>query len=143
MFSTHKNDTPKGTYSREILNDTATCPWYAGGYSKYNPNKEAITQLEKNFGAEHEVLVFGGTWCGDTQHLLPQFYKVLDAMANPPKVKMVLVDMNKKSGEGIEDNYKISYVPTFIVLKNGKEIGRVVETVNESIEADLDAILTR
>ncbi len=143
MFKVKKDKNPKGTYTREILNDTAICPWYAGGYSEYTPNTEKLALLEKSFTSEHELLVFGGTWCGDTKNLLPKFYKTIDALPNPPKIKIVLVDMKKESGEGIEKEYKIEYVPTFIVLKNNKEIGRVVETVNESIEADLAAILAR
>ncbi len=143
MFSTHKNNAPRGTHTREILNDTATCPWYASGYSDYTPDAEAVTQLNNGFTAEHEILVFGGTWCGDTKNLLPKFYKVMDAMATSPKIKMVLVDTDRESGEGIEKSYDIAFVPTFIVLKNGKEIGRVIETVTKSIEADLAAILLK
>lgn len=143
MFRVKKDKTPKGTYTREILEDKDLCPWYAEGYAEYTPNKEQVTLLEKNFTTEHKILAFGGTWCGDTKNLLPKFYKVMDAMQNPPEVQMVLVDMHKESGEGIEKNYNIEFVPTFIVLKNGKETGRVVETVNESIEADLAAIITK
>ena len=53
------------------------------------------------------------------------------------------MDRDKKSGEGIEKQYKIERVPTFIVLKNGVEVGRVVESVENSIEADLAAIFNR
>lgn len=141
-----KPNTPKypmGTQTRDLLNDATACPWYADAYEKYTPNAEIIAQLDKNFTPNHEILLFGGTWCEDTQHLLPHFYKVVDAMVTPPKTKMVFVNLNKESGEGIEKNYSIELVPTFIVLKDGKEIGRVIETVKESIEADLAAILMR
>lgn len=143
MFKSTTSKYPTGTQTRELLNDTNACPWYAGGYEEYTPNTEAVTKLEKGFTTEHKLLIFGGTWCGDTQNLLPKFYKVVDAMKQSPEIQLVMVDLNKVSGEGIETKYKISYVPTFIVLKNGKEIGRIVEVVNESIEADLAAILNR
>lgn len=143
MFRVKKDKSPTGIHSREILEDKNTCPWYASGYEKYTPNAEIVTKLDNDFTPNHEILIFGGTWCGDTQHLLPRFYKVMDAMANSPKTKMVLVDMHKKSGKGIEKDYNIEFVPTFIVLENGKEIGRVVETVKESIEADLAAIVAK
>ncbi len=133
----------RGTHQREILNDSNTCPWYAGGYNQYTPNADAVAVLQKSITADNELLVFGGTWCGDTQYLLPKFYKVMDAITPVPKTTLVFVDRDKKSGEGIEKQYNIERVPTFIVLKNGVEVGRVVETVENSIEADLAAIFAQ
>lgn len=133
----------RGSHSREILNDSTTCPWYADGYAQYTPSVDAVTKLQNSITAENEIIVFGGTWCGDTQNLLPKFYKVMDGIKPTPKTTLVLVDRDKKSGEGIEKQYKIERVPTFIVLKNGVEVGRVVESVENSIEADLAAIINR
>lgn len=133
----------RGTHGREILNDSNTCPWYADGYAEYTPSADATTSLQNSITTENEILVFGGTWCGDTQNLLPKFYKVMDAINPAPKTTLIFVDRDKKSGEGIEKQYKIERVPTFIVLKNGVEIGRVVESVENSIEADLTAIFSK
>lgn len=133
----------RGTHNREILNDTNTCPWYANGYAEYTPDADAVATLQNSITAENEILVFGGTWCGDTQYLLPKFYKVMDAIKPAPKVTLVFVDRDKKSGEGRETQYNIERVPTFIILKNGVEIGRVVESVENSIEADLAAIFSK
>lgn len=140
MFS---HNYSRGSHSREILNDSTTCPWYADGYAEYIPSADAVTKLQNSITAENEIIVFGGTWCGDTQNLLPKFYKVMDGIKPTPKTTLVLVDRDKKSGEGIEKQYKIERVPTFIVLKNGVEVGRVVESVENSIEADLAAIFNR
>lgn len=133
----------RGSHSREILNDSTTCSWYADGYAQYTPSVDAVTKLQNSITAENEIIVFGGTWCGDTQNLLPKFYKVMDGIKPTPKTTLVLVDRDKKSGEGIEKQYKIERVPTFIILKNGVEVGRVVESVENSIEADLAAIFNR
>jgi thiol-disulfide isomerase/thioredoxin len=143
MYRVKKDKSLKGTQNREVLNDEKAYPWYNTGYEAYTPNKEAVAQLDKAFTAEHKLLVFGGTWCSDTQNLLPKFYKAMDAMQQSPEIQLVMVDMKKESGENIEKGYSIEYVPTFIVLKNDKEIGRVVETVKESIEADLASILAK
>lgn len=140
MFSAHY---PRGTHSREILNDTNACPWYGEGYADYRPNAETVKQLSAKLTPEYKILVFGGTWCGDTQYLLPKFYKVMDAVQPHPAVTLVLVDRDKKSGEGIEKNYAIERVPTFIVLYNGVEKGRVVESVANTIEDDLLAIIAQ
>jgi hypothetical protein len=51
------------------------------------------------------------------------------------------LDLNKKSPEGLERKYKIEYVPTFIVLQNGKELGRIVEKIKQPIEEEVLSIL--
>jgi len=40
---------------------------------------------------------------------------------------MLGVDRNKKTIELMSETFNVTLVPTLIVLKNGKEIGRVVE----------------
>jgi thiol-disulfide isomerase/thioredoxin len=140
MLQTHKD--PRGTHTREILNDTTQCPWFAPNYAEYTPNAETIAKInQKQYTEEYEILAFGGTWCGDTRYLLPKFYKTYDAITAKPKLTFVLVDTHKESGEGIEKPYNIEYVPTFIVLKDGKEVGRIVESVTKTIEDDLATIL--
>lgn len=138
----HKPTNPKGIYSRDILNDTTKYDWFALEYKWYNTNAAATDRLNQYLTPNHEFLVFGGTWCGDTKNLLPKFYKILDTLAAQPKVTLVLVDMNKQSGTDLEEQYKIEYVPTFIILKDGKEVGRVVEsTKSPNLETDLAEIL--
>jgi hypothetical protein len=48
-----------------------------------------------------------------------------------------MLDEQKQSPDGLEKKYKVSNVPTFIVLKDGEEKGRVVESVKVSLEKDL------
>ncbi|KAB2918132.1 MAG: thioredoxin family protein [Bacteroidetes bacterium] len=140
MFS-HNTD-PKGIHTREILNDSRKYDWFALEYKWYNTNHFATDRLNQYLTPEHEFIVFGGTWCGDTKNLLPKFYKILDTLAAPPKVTLVLVDMNKQSGTDLEEQYKIEYVPTFIILKDGKEVGRVVESTKQpDLESDLADIV--
>lgn len=107
------------------------------GYTAYTPDNAAILRLSQKLTPGDEIVVFGGAWCSDTHNLLPKFYKTMDQLPSKPNVTLVLVDLSKKSGKGIETPYNIEYVPTFIVLRNKKEIGRIVESVNKSIEDDL------
>ena len=44
------------------------------------------------------------------------------------------VDHNKKTVQHLSETFNVTNVPTFIVMKNGKEVGRVVE-YGESGEA--------
>ena len=62
----------------------------------------------------------------------------MDMLADKkPDVEIIWVNREKKSKTKLEEKYKIERVPTFIILKDGIEISRVVEEVKVSIEKDL------
>jgi thiol-disulfide isomerase/thioredoxin len=93
-----------------------------------------------------DLLVFMGTWCEDSQRELPHFYKILDHLGIPEsRLRVVALDNHpdrrKTSPDGAEQGWNIDYVPTFIFLKNGKELGRIVETPLASLERDMINIL--
>jgi thiol-disulfide isomerase/thioredoxin len=74
------------------------------------------------------MIVFGGTWCGDTKNLLPVFYRLVDKSGYPDnKITLIGVDRSKHTIEDLHTKWNIINVPTFIVIANGKEVGRVVE----------------
>jgi thiol-disulfide isomerase/thioredoxin len=75
-----------------------------------------------------QFLVFGGTWCHDTQFILPKFYSLSDAAGVAQnQITLLGVDRSKKTIQYLSERFNITNVPTIIVLKQGKEIGRVVE----------------
>jgi len=117
--------------------------WFQPAYQAYQVDKTALanTKLE---GVE--LLVFVGTWCEDSQRELPHFYKILDHLGFPKKRLRVIAldnhpDRRKTSPDGAEKGWNIEYVPTFILLKNGQELGRIVETPMVSLEKDMVGIL--
>jgi len=60
-------------------------------------------------------VIFGGTWCEDTQNLLPLFYKLIEQSKYPKrKITLVGVDREKKSGNDLSEKYKITNVPTLL-----------------------------
>lgn len=117
----------KGEISKQILENDSTCSWFNETYKFVNPSKDAIDVFAKNKD-KFKMLVFGGTWCEDTHNMLPLFYKLVDMSGYDAKnVTLIAVDREKKSTTNIAEQYGITNVPTFIVLQNGKEVGRVVE----------------
>ena len=52
------------------------------------------------------------------------------------------VDRAKTTRNGDEKKYGITLVPTIILFKDGKEVGRITETVKKSIEEDLATIIS-
>ena len=74
------------------------------------------------------ILVFGGTWCHDTQNLLPVLYRLIDKSGYPEKkVTVVMVDRKKQALNDLPQQDNIKNSPTFIVLHDGKEVGRIIE----------------
>jgi thiol-disulfide isomerase/thioredoxin len=140
-----KNGEPvyKGLVTFFDLHADADLSWLKRGMDKYKPNVNAMNYLKKNLG-NYTLVVFMGTWCDDTKELLPKFEKVLNASAYPlTKLTLFGVDRDKKA-KNIENKlYKVEYVPTIIVFKGHYEIGRITETVKESVEKDLMEIIKK
>jgi thiol-disulfide isomerase/thioredoxin len=130
-----------GMVTFDDLNNEKAFDWLKKGDENYMPDKNAVSFLQANL-SNYTIIVFLGTWCGDTHNLLPKFEKVLQQIGySESKLTMYALDMEKKGADAQKGQYNISRVPTFIILKNGKEIGRVTESVKKSIESDLTAIL--
>ncbi len=117
--------------------------WMRTGSSAYAPDEKAIKTLNGKLN-KYSILVFLGTWCGDSKDLVPELYKVLDLIHYPvANVTIYGVDRPKTTGTGVEKTYGITNVPTIIVLDGKKEIGRITESVDNSMEADLAAIVAK
>jgi len=131
----------KGQCSFADLSKESSFSWLKRGSDAYKPDTNAVKYLKKNFG-NYEIVVFMGTWCEDSQNMIPKFYKLLQLIGYPmDKLTMYGVD-RAKTAKYIEHKlYKIEKVPTIIVYKNHSELGRVVETVKKSIETDLINII--
>lgn len=116
--------------------------WFDSIYHGYT----ADAALLKNAWTDEQVDVFMGTWCGDSRREVPHFLKIMDSLGVPPqKVRIICTKSgnpgHKTSPGREEQGLYIFRVPTFIVRKNGKEIGRIVEFPVQSLEKDLLAII--
>jgi thiol-disulfide isomerase/thioredoxin len=117
----------KGIISREVVQNDTSFKWYAENLKGYTPNAAAVEGLKKNADSI-QLLTFMGTWCEDSHNIIPKFYSLLDAAGfSKDKVTLIGVDRNKKTLSHLAEALNVKNVPAIIVLKNGKEIGRVVE----------------
>ena len=117
----------KGIISQEVLLNNTSFKWYAENLKGYTPNAGAVTSLKKHADSI-QLLVFMGTWCEDSHNIIPKFYSLLETSAfSKEKVTLIGVDRAKKTLSHLTEALNITNVPTIIVMKNGKEIGRVVE----------------
>jgi thiol-disulfide isomerase/thioredoxin len=91
-----------------------------------------------------EVTVFLGTWCGDSRREVPRLWKALAEAGSevPFEVHYIGVDRAKKEPAGELAANDVRYLPTFIVRRDGRETGRIVETSPNGVERDLLDLLT-
>ena len=87
-----------------------------------------LTFEEKNFEeevlkAEGKVLVdFYADWCGPCRMMSPVIDDIAKELDGKVKVGKVNVDNNQE----LAIKYDVMSIPTFIVFKGGKEVGRSV-----------------
>ena len=134
-----------GKINREGLTSNSFNNWFSKNYDNYIPNKKFTNTLKDSLN-NYTIKLFLGTWCGDSKREVPRFYKVLD-VANFPEdqLEVIAVDRTpeayKKSPTGEEKGLNIHKVPTFIFYKNGKEINRIVESPQATLEQDIKTII--
>lgn len=115
-----------GIITRSLLENDAMFGWMASGYRNYVPAPKLVEKgrLQK----DAHLLIFGGTWCEDTQFILPRFFRLADSCGISEKqLSVFAVNRDKQAAGGLSQAFNITNVPTIIVMHNGIEIGRVVE----------------
>lgn len=134
----------KGYINRATIESDTAFRWFAENL-KYGTADAAAVEAFKNNGAGFSMVVFGGTWCHDTQNLLPVFYRLVDKSGYPDnKITLIAVDRAKTAPDNLHETYHVTNVPTFIVMKDGKEVGRVVEYGKEGqIDRELGEIVAK
>ena len=119
--------------------------WYVQEHDEYAVDEKAIAELRKKKINSYNITVFLGTWCEDSHRDFPRLMKILEQVKYPEnKLTIIAVNRKKESPTGDEGLYNIQKVPTIIVQKYGKEIGRIVEMPTTGyIERDLVDILNK
>lgn len=119
--------------------------WFDKSYISYTVNTDLLKRVKrKSKGVTFEI--FMATWCGDSRREVPRFFKILDALkVKDDNISIINVDNAKnayKQSPTHEEKGKLIFrVPTFIMYKNGVEIGRIIESPVTSLEMDLVQIL--
>ena len=121
----------KGLISRDMLETDTAFKWFHDNQAGYTPAAEEVALL-KTKRAHLQFLVFGATWNNDSQQILPRFFSLIDAASlGEDQVTLIGVDRDKKTVNHLSEIMHISQVPTFIIMNNGQEVGRVMATGND------------
>lgn len=133
----------KGELKLGDLSAEPTFTWYGKGMGSYKPDSASINYLRGTL-PKYTIVTLMGTWCEDSQNLIPKLAKTLQDAAFPvAKFQLYGVDRSKKTN-GIEaQTYNVKLVPTIIIFRGTEEVGRIVETVKDNIETDLAQIILK
>ncbi|WP_426478551.1 TlpA family protein disulfide reductase [Chryseobacterium sp. CBSDS_008] len=119
--------------------------WYVKEHDEYVLDQKAVSELKKEKIGTYDIIVFMGTWCEDSHRDFPRLMKILEAVNYPEnKLNIIAVNRKKESPTGDESLYNLQKVPTIIVKRYGKELGRIIEMPTTGyIERDLVEILKK
>ncbi len=99
---------------------------------------EALRDVRPGWSLE---VVFGH-WCSDSAREIPAMVALLEALGpQAPAVRWTAVDRAKREPAAMVRRLGIERVPTFVVLRDGGEIGRVVERAEPALETAVLRIL--
>jgi hypothetical protein len=128
-----------GPVSRETILEKV--PAWVDLVAAYQPEPEAVDKL-RGLGREVVIEVYFGSWCSDSMAHVSAFFKVLD-LADTPLLRAVYfgVPEAKDKRAPYTGGRKIDKLPTFVVMVDGREAGRIIETPKKSVEEDLVRIL--
>ncbi|TWW01775.1 thioredoxin family protein [Chitinophaga pinensis] len=131
----------KGKIDMQTLMNDSAFAWFYTGVNGYQPNDNMLNYIKDNRGKFNIVAVVG-TWEDQSRQLLPALYKIM-ILGGSPDEQVLTYGADEKMQTSAPQDYKIKKLPTFILFREGKEIGRLNGEVGESLESDMARILLK
>jgi|LNFM01.1.fsa_nt_gb hypothetical protein len=113
---------------------------WRGAYGSAATTPEGARALAAVPTGAHLDVVFG-MWCGDSVREVTKFLRYVERGSQPFSYRLIAVD-RAKHAEGFTEGRDIRFVPTFIVMRDGREVGRVIESPRTELGADLASLLS-
>ena len=132
-----------GFQTKNQLKKEPYSEWFNKEFEEYSLDQKAIAELKKEKLNSYQMTVILGTWCEDSHREVPRLFKILETLKFPEnKLSNIAVNRKKEAPSGEEGGLNIQKVPTIILKKYGKEIGRIIESPKSGyLERDLVDIL--
>ena len=130
------NDYPVGDVSRHELFDDY--PAFKSGFDEYS-----VDALQLALPTTLEVQAMFGTWCHDSEREVPRLLKIFDALGvKDDRLTLIALDSNKREPLGRAREAGVEFTPTFVFYVDGREVGRIVERPEVSLEQDIERIVS-
>ena len=111
---------------------------FQDNYEEYHPGNLLDPALFRGV----EIYMLFGTWCHDSKREVPRLLSLLNKLDVPEnQINLIGLNFMKNDSQDRGKKFQIKKTPTFVFLRNQKEIGRIVEMPEISLEADLLKIL--
>ncbi len=111
--------------------------------ASYVPDQEVIEKL-KSIPSEIKIEIFLGTWCSDTKRNVSAYFKIMDMVDNPLIMTSYIgIPREDDSRKPFIEGKNIIKVPTFIIIIDNQEKGRIIENPTKSVEEDVLDIINK
>ena len=112
-------------------------------HDAYEPATEDLRVLA-SLRAPATLDIYFGSWCGDSRREVPRLLRILDRAAPPDlRVRFYGIDRAKKEPARLVKRAGIERVPTIVLSTARREIGRIVESPQSTLEHDLALLFER
>tara|TARA_B100001027_G_scaffold53983_1_gene36195 strand:- start:1039 stop:1542 length:504 start_codon:yes stop_codon:yes gene_type:complete len=131
----------EGEVDIDYLFNSPNTSWFQNNYESYIIDNlilnEDFSKLNK-----YNIEIFMNIKCHDSEREVPRFLKILNSLNfSKENLRIVLLNPDKKTANGLEIGKKITNTPTIIFLKNSNEENRIVEFPYETLEKDIYNII--
>lgn len=131
----------KGEVDLDYLFNSPNTSWFQKNYESYIVD-EVIQKMDFSKINEYNIEIFMNTKCHDSEREIPRFLKILNTLNfSNENLKIVLLNSEKKTIDGLKIGKDITNTPTIIFLKNSNEENRIVEFPFENLENDIFKII--
>ena len=126
-----------GEFTLQTWKDS--CGWASFPTGEYKLDSEKASLIKSFFDPkEMSFVIFGGSWCGDTETELPKIMDIFSQSGIPSSSFRIFgVNREKQEPTGVALKFKIEKVPTLIILLGNEELGRIVEFPRITWEDDI------
>jgi thiol-disulfide isomerase/thioredoxin len=100
-------------------------------------------EIIKNFKEQKlKFVLFSGSWCATCMMYLPKIMKIISQFdLGKDEVEIHEVGIGKREPAEFIQKHDIIFIPTLIIYRGDKELGRIIEHPKKSWEEDIADII--